>query len=102
LGIFRKTNNGEKMKRLIYLLCLGCLPLMAHLPEENMKLCPLHEEDAHFIEYRVLMIETSVHSMMNGYMDLYMEGKITQDQLSIAYSAYCNILFNLGLPSEVH
>ena len=85
------------MKTLITLLCLTCLPLMA---QDNI-LCPLHEEDPHFIEYRALMIENYANIMMDGYWNLYMDQKISPNEFFHMYNAYNVIIFNLGLPSEI-
>lgn len=85
------------MRKLLLAFALSTASLVS---AETLQLAPMHEEDPHFIHYRCLNIDGSIHTIESileqiksdeMYKDLFLE--MVEDQIKI-------IKFNLGYPTE--
>lgn len=80
------------MKKYLISFLLGTSTLLC----ASTQLSPLHEEDPHFIHYRVLMIDGAVHEIDMIVNDLTEEGRLNDGEQKILSRLLDTIRFNLG------
>ena len=77
-------------------LCSLFIVLGSQIYADTVQLVPLHEEDAHFIHYRSLMIDGSVHRIE----DILNESAIPEEVKEKILEEIKLIQFNLGYPYQ--
>lgn len=83
------------MKKLLLAFALSTASIVS---AEVIQLSPMHEEDPHFIHYRCLMIDGSIHSIENVLEKLKC-GEVDKDiAVSVIEEHVKSIKYNLGYP----